>query len=871
MSATRSGEPSTEARTAFARLLERRERGEPVDFAAEIEAAGALAPDLRTLHAGWRRLQHLFDGLDGQESALRSVARGSRAEIDPEAAALLEALADPERGARRYERLELRARGAMGEVWRVHDRDLDREVAMKILRARWEPGVPSRAAGLVRRFLAEARLLARLEHPGILPLFDLGLDGAGRVWFTLPLVRGETLAELLARGGAPLTGVLEILLRACDAVQYAHARGVLHRDLKPSNMLVGEFGAAYVVDWGLARLRRDAPPGADRAPPDRDPSGAADDAFGTRHGDVVGTPAYMAPEQAAGRLADVGPRADVYALGAILYHALCGRAPYDEAREAGTDVVAAVRAGPPEALAVRAPDAAPELVAVADKAMARDPRDRYADVGALAADLRAFLAGRVVRAHRSGAWPELVAWVRRNRALAGALLAAFVLAFAGLAAWSVQRERAAREVLRLSDVARLSDLLRRAEALGEPVSERRAEFERWLEDAAQLVARRDVHAASLAQLEARASRSDPLDGTSDEDRWRRAVLEELVRGLDRLADPDPRPGGIAGVRARLERARDLERASLVDAAPAWRAARDAVAASATYRGLDLAPQSGLVPLGADPDSGLQEFAHLASGAPAARGADGRLALKPESGVVLVLIPAGSFRMGASRAGWPDEPGSDPWAAIEEGPTRTVRLAPFLAAKHEITVAQWERLAAASPAWHARTAPGAAAGLLPVESVTWDEARTVLGRAGLALPTEAQWECAARGGTAWRWWCGPEPGSLRGAVHGQGTLDPRSARESAPVRVDDLRANGFGLFHVLGNVAEWTLDPWSDEATTGLRADDGLRLAGESDQHALRGGHYQSGAGDLRCTARERVPAQWRDRRVGVRAVRALDP
>ncbi len=869
-------DPSEEARTAFARLFERIDRGEAVDLEAEIAAAGPLAAELRALAAGWKRAEGAFADLSDHASASGGGLHGDVA-LDGESAAVLARLGGRERSlsgsepsSARYERLELVARGGMGEVWRVRDHDLGREVAMKVIHASSGPETRRRAVSLLERFLHEARLLARLDHPGILPLHDVGLDDDGRVWFTLPLVRGDTLADLLARKPASDAALIEILLRVCDALAYAHAQGVVHRDLKPSNVLVGRYGEAYVVDWGLARA-------GEREP--RSPTHAAGPrrASETRHGEVVGTPAYMPPEQAAGIQGEPDPRADVYALGAILYHALSGHAPYEPAASTSRDVLSQVRQGPPEPIERVAPHAPVELVAICAKAMQRDPGLRYASVAALADDLRAHLAGRVVRAHRTGALPELVAWTRRNRALALALSGVLAIFAIGLIAWSLQRTRTAREVLRMADVARLSDLEERANRLGAADTQRAAMFEQWLAEAETLAGRRAWHESSLADVRERAL--PPVDGTprfaSDEDRWRHEVLDGLVAGLARLSEPDPARGGIARVRHLLATAREIERASLVDALPAWRATIAEIADSSRspqYDGLQLAPQRGLVPLGRDADSGLQEFGHVASGELPRRDASGRLALADGSGIVLVLLPGGRFRMGATAADGSGPADADPWARAGEGPRRTVEIGPFFAAKHELSRAQWERTARSDPSWHAREQTTQSVALLPLESVDWTTACQALQDLGLTLPTEAQWEYAARGGTSSRWWCGNEPGSLRGVVNGRASLDPRRPDNAigSVLPVDARPANGFGLHDVLGNVAEWTLDAWAEEPTQGLRAGDGLRAAPDPGLRTLRGGHYESGAIELRCAARESAQIELRDRRVGIRAVRAID-
>ncbi len=897
MSSPTIGRFSRTALDLFAEIVARAEAAGELDIEHEIALQPAvttqpeLADELRALHARWSRVEGWLGGLAADETTLDSVERALRGPepLDAATEAELARLADPDRSQRRYERIELVARGGMGEVWRVLDRDLGRELALKRLKTR------SRDPRLLRRFLAEAKLTARLEHPGIVPVHDAGIDEDGRVWFTMPLVRGENLARILSPDRSSLPEVLECLLKACDAVAYAHARGVVHRDLKPANVLIGAFGEVYVVDWGLARETQ--PLGALRASnvaPSNVMSSAmsnvmsnsmssatahdtasdstvsdstvSDSTTETRHGDVIGTPAYMPPEQAAGHAGPVDSRVDVYALGAILWHALTGRPPYDG--ESGSDVIAAVKAGAPESLAVAAPDAPMELVSISEKAMSRDPAERYADVRALSEDLRAFLAGRVVRAHRTGALEVVVKWCRRNRALSTTIALATLALLAGATVWSWQRGRDAAEILRLADVARLQELERRAGELGPASPGSRPAFEAWLRDAAELAQRRTNHGEALATLREHAGYVDgQYRFTTDEEGFRHGLLTQLVEGLDRLSDS--RQGLTALVRERLVLSQSMEETSLVRAGDDWARTIDEVARAPEYRGLTLTPIVGLVPIGRDRASRLFEFAHLPSGVSPTRDAAGALVLDEPSAIVLVLLPGGRFYLGANALGVTrdaaGDTASDTWAQPDEGPRRQVEIAPFLIGKYEISRAQWRRIASRADA------QGDESKLLPAHGMAWEDARGALLRSGLEMPSEAQWEYAARGGTTTRWWTGNDPGSLRGAVNGRSAIDPRfvGAGTSSPVPVDALRANGFGLHNVAGNVAEWTLDPWAVDGTIGLRERDGARISGDESRRSIRGGSWASDAAELRSTSRAEAQVDLRDRRIGVRAARRL--
>ncbi len=358
------------------------------------------------------------------------------------------------------------ARGGMGAILAVYDEDLRRRLAMKVILddaggAATSGGSkvdPSRLA----RFLEEAQVTGQLDHPGIVPVHELGLDAGGHVYFTMRLVHGrnlEAVFQLVPSGaeGWTTTRALGVLLKVCESMAYAHSKGVVHRDLKPANVMVGQFGEVYVMDWGLAhvrdhtdrhdvRLRRERPENKGRIEVDRreDSVGAEGENLYTLDGDVVGTPAYMSPEQALGKLAEIGAASDVYSFGAMLYRLLTGVAPHAAEGEALSPFVVLERllAGPPTPIEALAPAAPAELVAICEKAMAREPLQRYPNMLALAEDLRAFLEGRVVAAFETGTLAETRKWVRRNRALAGALAAAVLALVAGLAASLVLGRRA---------------------------------------------------------------------------------------------------------------------------------------------------------------------------------------------------------------------------------------------------------------------------------------------------------------------------------------------------------------------------------------------------------------------------------------------
>jgi hypothetical protein len=286
----------------------------------------------------------------------------------------------------RYTLTHVHARGGIGQVWLARDAELGRDVALKELRPE-SAGSPA----VLGRFLAEAQITGQLEHPGIVPVYDLD----GRLpFYTMRFVKGRTLADAVAAhhskegGGAlDLRELLTAFIAACNAVAYAHSRGVIHRDLKPGNILLGEFGEVLVVDWGLAKVLGEGPETIEQVP-------VSAEQGQTVQGQVLGTPAYMAPEQAEGRLDRLGRHTDVYGLGAVLYEVLTGHPPFAGAttQEVLTKVV---QEQPP-----RAPSAPAALEAVCRKALAKRPEDRYGSAQELTRDVQRWLADEPVRAYR---------------------------------------------------------------------------------------------------------------------------------------------------------------------------------------------------------------------------------------------------------------------------------------------------------------------------------------------------------------------------------------------------------------------------------------------------------------------------------------
>ncbi len=389
----------------------------------------------------------------------------------------------------------LHASGGLGEVFTARDTELNREVAVKRIKSHYADDPGSRS-----RFLSEATLTARLDHPGVVPVFGLVNDVRGRPCYAMRFIRGETLKDEIDRyygnqetgdrkqetdktgkteaGETPSPApapqgteavprsvafrqLLARFIATCQAIAYAHKKNIIHRDIKPANIMVGAFGETLVVDWGLAKSLDDGP--------DFDRMMKAQAATGFRHdpdatdlpshmtsaGTAVGTPAYMAPEQAAGDIHTVGPRADVYSLGATLFVVLTGKPPV--AGKNTIEVLEHVRRGAYEPAAVVNPECPKPLDAIARKAMALRPEDRYATALELAADVERWLSDEPVSCYRDPALARLARWARRHPAQIAAavsLLLAGVLAAVGIAVVYQQGEK---------QTAAQRDLARKAE------------------------------------------------------------------------------------------------------------------------------------------------------------------------------------------------------------------------------------------------------------------------------------------------------------------------------------------------------------------------------------------------------------------------
>jgi formylglycine-generating enzyme required for sulfatase activity len=717
-----------------------------------------------------------------------------------------------------YEILGICGHGGMGVVYRARQLGAKRLVALKMIRAVEHASSTERL-----RFQIETEAVARLQHPHIVQLHEVG-EVRGQPFFSLEFCDGGTLTEQLKKQRPTPRESAQLIETLARAMHYAHLRGVVHRDLKPGNVLLaGEERVAKITDFGLAKR-------IDAEARDMSQSGA-----------IMGTASYMAPEQAAGKVRDTGPAADVYALGALLYECLTGRPPFEGAHHV---VLVSVLADEPVPPSRRAADIPRDLEVICLKCLQKDPARRYASAEELADDLRRFQAGEPIRARPVGTVERAVKWARRRPALA-ALLGVVLLALVGLTALStvaLDRERKARQeadkarkardflvsIFRIKDI-RAGNTRTARQILNEAEQRIPTEFADQPDLRDELLAAiadvnrnldRTVPAAMILEARGAIRLHSPRGGSA------RPVPQTLLYPTDRLSLA-------ADARVQLVFLSDLHKERL-------QAGREATIGRK----------------GCSPAAAVRERA------------DDVL-------MTFVRLPKGTFYMG-----WGSDY-RDPMK-ITKGKKREIKE-DFEIAVHAVTQGQWEAIMGKSnnPSYFSRKGNGRNSvldisdeelKLFPVETVSWDDAQKFIkklnekerGRGYLyRLPSEKEWEYACRGGATSLAECSyhfyldkptNDLSSKQANFNGNYPFGkaPKGPYRERPTRVGSYPPNKLGLCDMHGNVWQWT-----DTA--------------EGSDRVGRGGGWDDGGTYCRAAYRVRVTPSLRNFDLGFRLARVAVP
>lgn len=783
--------------------------------------------------------------------------------------------------------------GGMGEVYLgQQSHPVRRMAAVKIMRGRADMST------LTRRFQAERQALATLNHPGISQVLEAGADESGQPWFAMEYVDGPTITDYADEHRLDLEQRIELFLQVCDAVAHAHLNGILHRDLKPGNVLVTERGGlplVKVIDFGLAKATEASP---------------LDASMLTETGQLLGTPAYMSPEQAGALPGEIDTRTDVYALGVLLYVLLVGKVPLAPERIdvhpmlqmqqllRHVDFVRpSLRVGEmPDAAATARGESsagwskslAGDLDWIVSRALARHQSERYAAVSELAADVRRHLRKEVVLAGPPSTSYRIARFVQRHKREAVTAAVAAIVGLVLLIIGTVKYLRDQDAQLRNFDVLereiRLGDLLHEADEDLWPAEPRVIPaMEAWQDEVLALLSETSRFRDTLDEVRGRGVQTAGLwNFAQPRDQALHASLLRLLESMDALQAEN---GALVEVQGRMEWAADIVRRSLDEPAAAWEAALENIAdrdSCPAYDGLVMAPQLGLVPLARNNATGLWEFAFLQPGTILPVWADDRWLVEKDTCPVLVLLPGGSVQQGAQS----DDPAvtnyfHEPSPAERDG--RLVTLDPFFLSKYELSQAQYRRVMDEDPSSVHRDTH-------PVEQIDWVQATRVTARAGLTLPTGAQWEYAARSHNRSPWWTGPARNNVPedcGNLADRRYLLDQGAEAAAKqidkdyddgrvghARVDAYRPNAFGLHNVIGNVWEWCRDPAQRYARVMPRAGDGLQepipgMAKPTERHELRGGSHRSSFIGSRSTYRHFQPKHSVNSVYGVRPARPV--
>jgi len=886
--------------------------------------------------------------------------------------------------------------GGMGTVYEAEQLSLKRKVALKVLPAHL--GFSDQA---VLKFKREAEAGGRQQHPGIVAIHSVGED-KGVHYIAQELVEeGRTLAdrldELRGEKGLPAGYFREaaaLFAEIADALEHAHSTGVVHRDVKPQNILLTQEGAPKVTDFGLAKV---------------------EDALAlSRTGDFAGTPYYMSPEQAASKRIGIDHKTDIFSLGATLYEMLTLKIPFEgDTSQQVLKKILLDDPTDPRKLRSRVPR---DLSVICLKAMEKKPERRYRSMEDFAADIHRFLNNESILAKPPGALAGGVKWVKRypvfSASAAVAMLALVAITCLFLYALSerdkaqeqgriadqqrkvaeaekkralaaemtaegraLEIEQNLAEIMRLSDLKILSDLVDEEDELWPAHPENIPGLDEWIKKAEKLVTRLDEHQRVLDTLRgdatpytdehARIDRESHLrisellalqkaredlfariesmkdDGSGETNdsgeggtangeekgkpeepdnmkknlaeldakisefekevskrrtyifdniqaQWRHDTLSELVSGVLKLSYEED--GLLKSVKERLVFAETIKKRSIDDHRSAWDEAIASIADEEecpAYKGLVIEEQLGLVPIGRDPESGLWEFSHLQTGTISLRDTEGKLFLAEDTGIVFVLIPGGSFDMGAvppSEENPEGSPNVDPNAERDEGPVHEKSIKPFYLSKYEMTQGQWLRFTkknpsfygpdSIDPSWSRSGQPGSL--LHPVEQVNWEDCAELAHRLRLRFPSESEWEYACRAGTTSVFCTGNNVDSLQGSAN---LCDLFFKENGGPptwtyeenfddgyaihAPVGSFVPNAFGLHDVHGNVFEWCSDAYHF-SYEGAPADGSSWESTGSSYRVFRGGSWDFASGLCRSAYRSRLDPGLRNYLLGFR-------
>jgi serine/threonine protein kinase/formylglycine-generating enzyme required for sulfatase activity len=791
-------------------------------------------------------------------------------------------------------------RGGQGVVYLAKDLKLGREVAIKMLRR------TRLALTELERLEREARIASRLDHPGICPIYDIG-DHGGEPYVVMRYVRGTSLSQRLEQlkntssptvsfvdvydtdrveaaavqtpskpetprepgqgpptpSGKELNTVLRLIEQVARALHEAHEAQIVHRDVKPGNIIVTPEGQPVLLDFGVATMVREG------------------DVAVTRTGETPGTPPYMSPEQTSGKRVHLDRRTDIYSLGVTLYECLTLRRPFGDT----TDFVRQILFVPVPDPRTLNPAISKDLKIVIDTALEKDRDRRYATAAEFADDLRRVRDREPIRARPIGVPVRLMRWVQRHPAVAASVISiiailttALILVTASLREASAARdaERAKHEELQranarlepLGDLKLVLDLGPWSDDLWPSVPSHLdgpEGIKAWLEEARALENRREKHEAALRALEGGTEETGAKDHVK-----RINVLTDLVGELSEL------PAKIREMERRRDSASTLEARTILSQDAEWEDVKNALAADARFASIGpLKPQLGLIPIGKN-EAGLYEFAVAETGRPMKRGGEWAPKMVGEGApAILVLLPGGTLKFDPE----PDVSGAMP----DPANLVATQVPPFFLGKHEVTQAQWRHVMRSNPALvQSGTAPVPVTELHPVENVTWKEADRFCRRAGVRLPTQDEWEIAARStagaefGDCDQIECLETRENLSDLTYievvGRNPPGiPMNWRDRFPYHapVGSFRANGFGIHDMLGNVSELCSDRYSRQRIASAAA--ATRPADPAEQRRVnRGSNWQEGAREASCRRFRGIYPESMIPFVGVRIARSFE-